>query len=453
MKIEYTLKIPGGTPRHLATGWLILGIVSLVFAGMLSILLVLSRTPFIQDFFPWINFFHKALVVHVDLSVLIWFLAFAGVFWSINSTSKLSVSGWIALILSAAGTVIISLSPFMDTGNPLMNNYIPVIDNTIFFTGLITFGAGFTLLLLRSLFSFPSPGRPVDAEGSLRLGIYSSTIIAAIAVASFFWSYILIPPDISGIGYYEILFWGGGHLLQFVHTILMIVSWLFLSSISGLSVNIRPKSVIILFGIGLIATLTTPLIYLSYGVASVSFRNAFTTLMKYGMGLPVLIIAFTLLRVILRGDRKTGTEHLKAALITSILLFGAGGIIGFLIQGINVTIPAHYHGAIVGVTLAYMGITYHLLPGMGFRKPLPALSHLQPYLYGFGQLINIIGLALAGGYGVMRKTPGSAQMLDSMKKIASMGLMGLGGLIAVIGGVLFLVITIHAMWPGRAKKL
>src|SRR3989338_10157216 len=75
----FVLSMPSDANRKLASGWLWLGIASLVGAGPFAILLVLSRTPYVQDVFPWVDFFHTALVVHVDLSVLLWFLAFAGV--------------------------------------------------------------------------------------------------------------------------------------------------------------------------------------------------------------------------------------------------------------------------------------------------------------------------------------------------------------------------------------
>ena len=48
-----------------------------------------------------------------------------------------------------------------------------------------------------------------------------------------------------------------------------------------------------------------------------------------------------------------------------------------------------------------------------------------------------------------RKTAGESQALDGIEKIAGMGLMGLGGLIAVIGGVLFLLVVFRAMWDRR----
>ena len=79
---DYTLAVPGGERRTLAIGWLLLGLIALIASGIFSILLVLSRTPYLQNVFPVADFFHVALVVHVDLSVLVWFLAFAGVVWS-----------------------------------------------------------------------------------------------------------------------------------------------------------------------------------------------------------------------------------------------------------------------------------------------------------------------------------------------------------------------------------
>jgi hypothetical protein len=45
---------------------------------------------------------------------------------------------------------------------------------------------------------------------------------------------------------------------------------------------------------------------------------------------------------------------------------------------------------------------------------------------------------------VQRKTAGAAQGLDSLAQVAGMGLMGLGGLVAIISGVIFLVIIIRS---------
>jgi heme/copper-type cytochrome/quinol oxidase subunit 1 len=142
---------------------------------------------------------------------------------------------------------------------------------------------------------------------------------------------------------------------------------------------------------------------------------------------------------------------LRAALIMSLALFAVGGLIGFAIKGSDVRIPAHYHGCIVGVTLAFMGLAYHLLPRFGFRAPESRIAALQPYVYGAGQLLHIIGLVWSGGYGVQRKVAGAAQVLGSVQEIAGMGLMGLGGLIAIVGGLLFVMVVIGALRSGQRE--
>jgi heme/copper-type cytochrome/quinol oxidase subunit 1 len=128
-----------------------------------------------------------------------------------------------------------------------------------------------------------------------------------------------------------------------------------------------------------------------------------------------------------------------------MLLFVAGGLIGLTIQGSNVKIPAHYHGCIVGVTLALMGLVHHLLPQLGYRAARGRLAVLQPWLYAIGQLLHIVGLVWSGGYGVQRKVAGAEQVLRSAAEVAGMGLMGLGGLLAIAGGLLFVVVVAGAM--------
>ena len=107
--------------------------------------------------------------------------------------------------------------------------------------------------------------------------------------------------------------------------------------------------------------------------------------------------------------------------------------------------PAHYHGSIVGVTLAFMGVVYLLLPRLGFAAVSPRLAAWQAWLYDGGQMLHIAGLLWSGGYGVQRKVAGADQGLGGFGQIAGMGLMGLGGLVAIVGGLLFVVIVIGAM--------
>ena len=144
---QFTLPVPDEKARRMTAGWLFLGLAALVIGGLFTVLIVLSRTPFFQEIIPWVDFFHTALVVHVDLTVLVWFLAYSGVLWSYNSSGKCLRCGWIALFLAGAGTLIITISPFTGESHPLMSNYIPVLQSEVFFTGLALFGLGFTLLV------------------------------------------------------------------------------------------------------------------------------------------------------------------------------------------------------------------------------------------------------------------------------------------------------------------
>ena len=104
LKNQFTLPPVEGNARRLVTGWLLIGLSALLVGGLFTILVVLSRTPYFQEIVPWKDFFHTALVVHVNLTVLVWFLAFAGVFWSYTNSRRCLACGWIALLLAALGT-------------------------------------------------------------------------------------------------------------------------------------------------------------------------------------------------------------------------------------------------------------------------------------------------------------------------------------------------------------
>jgi cytochrome c oxidase subunit I len=443
----YTLSIPRDERRDLAVGWLALALLSLIGAGIFSLLLVAARTPYFQHLFPVADFFRIALIVHVDLSVLVWFLALGGVLWSINSTGRLVWLGWVALALATAGAAQLGVAPFFGDGIPIMSNYVPVLDGPWFLWGLVVFGAGVLLLTVRSLAAVPRVGVRPDGEAALRFGLNAAAVATAVALLALVWSYAALPDGLPRKGYFEVLFWGSGHVIQFTYTLFMLVAWLWLASESGARVPLTPRIAILMFSIALVSVFLVPLIYLAYDVTSGEHRRLLTWLMEFGGGLAILPVSLAVALGIWRGGAASGMQRpLRAALISSIVLFGVGGLIGFTIHGNTVRIPAHYHGCIVGVTLALMGVVYLLLPRLGFGAPPVRVATLQPYLYGFGQLLHIAGLMWSGGYGVQRKVAGSEQVLASSGEIAGMGLMGLGGLIAVAGGLLFVVIVLRCVF-------
>jgi len=440
----YTLEISNPTMRRAVRGWMLLGLAALVGAGVFSVLLILARTPVVQELIPLVDFFRVALVVHVNLSVLIWLLSMAGVLWSLASGVERPAWDRVSISLAVAGTAIVVVSPFVGAADPLMNNYVPLLRHPVFYTGMILFAAGIASHLVRSIASVGSPQARLDGARSLRFGIALGAVITAVAIAALVVSWAGMPEDMAGEVYYEFLFWGNGHVLQFTHTMMMMVAWIVLVEGSGCRFELTPRLTLTFLIILALPVITVPFLYLAHDIVSAGHRLAFTELMKYG-GLSCLPIGLAVLVSVLKG-RQPGSRlsaeagYLHSALLASLTLFAVGGFLGFLISGLDIVIPAHYHGSTVGVTIAFMGLCYYLLPRLGFG-PLPArVAFWQPLLYGGGQLLHISGLAWTGGYGVQRKAAGLAQGVDRVGEIAGMGLMGLGGLISVIGGLLFLVV-------------
>ena len=443
---DYQLSIPQDTRRALARGWLWLGLAALIGSGLFSVLLVVSRTPYVNQWLPAANFFHISLVLHVDLSVLVWFVAMAGLLWSLHGGTRAREIGWLALWVTAAGTLAMALAPFVAPGEPIMANYIPVLESPLFLAGLVVFGVGSTLLVLRSLLAAPRLGLQYGGSGALDFGLSTAAVATAVGLLCLAWSWAELPTTLHDKTYYEILFWGGGHALQFTWTLLMLVSWLWLASTCGARLVLSPRVTVLMFLLALAGVFVIPYAYLAYPVASVEHRDLLTWSMRLGGGPAIAPVSLAVVFGVLKLRRlEPAMRPLRAALLSSVLLFAAGGLIGVFINGSNVRIPAHYHGCIVGVTLALMGAVYRILPSLGYQAPQDRMATWQPWLYGIGQLMHIIGLVWSGGYGVQRKVAGAEQVLRSTAEVAGMGLMGLGGLIAIIGGLLFVAVVIRAI--------
>ncbi|MDP2808855.1 MAG: cbb3-type cytochrome c oxidase subunit I [Rhodocyclaceae bacterium] len=436
------IEIASGTPQRLARAWLWLGLMALIGSGLLAILLVLSRTPGINEIFPLKEFFRAALVVHVDLSVVVWFMAFAAVIWSAAGGGGLAWMGWAGFALAAAGTVVMTVSPFFPGADPLLNNYIPVLQQPVFFASLWICGAGFSLAVLRALATI----RPRLAA-PLHVGAFLGAVAGFLALAAFFWSWWMVPRIDDDKFYYEVLFWGGGHTLQFQHALLMVVAWCWIAAYLGRPSVVSARALSALFWVAALPLLAVPALYLLFPAGSLPHMELFAKLMEWGhpyMG-PLILAGF----LGLWGVRGVPAHPSKSAFVASFALFAVGGVLGYMIRGASVVIPAHYHGSTVGVTLAFMGLAYVLLPRLGFGEAEGRMARWQPYVYGVGQLVHVLGLAWSGGYGVQRKVAGADQMLTTLPQKIGMGMMGLGGLIAVIGGIMFVLVCLKLMWPRK----
>ncbi|HYA96285.1 MAG TPA: hypothetical protein VEC95_08440 [Terriglobales bacterium] len=444
---EYPLPATHPACQRLAGGWMWVSFSALVGAGLFALLIVLARTPYVSSLFPTVDFFRSALVVHVDLSVLVWFFAFAGVLWSAASPPRWLPLGWAALAFTGGGAALLVVSPFIAAGAPLMNNYIPVLQNRMFLAALFLFGCGVGLAALRGLATLPGlwtgPEGPHRATG---FGLHVAAFATAMALFAYAWSFATIPFFVHGLPHFESLFWGGGHVMQFAYTSLMLVAWLWLATEVGAAVPLTPRVTTLLLAVGVAPVLATPAIYLAYPTHSFDNMAAFTKMMRVGGGLAALPIGFAVAIGVWQRRRATSaTRPQLVSLLWSLLLFGFGGAISFLIRGSNTIITAHYHATGGAVSLAFMGAAYALLPRIGFGRADARLARWQPTMYGTGQFLHIVGLLWSGGYGVQRKVAGADQGLHGFAQIAGMGVMGIGGLVAVVGGLMFLFVVFRAL--------
>jgi hypothetical protein len=436
--------------RRLAAAWLLLGILALALAGIFAILLVTARVPGTEALFPTQDFFRVALVVHVDQSVLIWFLAFAGMLWSLGGRDNRLVS-WTAFAVATTGCLLTAAAAFLGANEPLLNNYVPVLDHGLFLGALAVFALG-ALLQILGFLSRAHAG--LTLQDPIAIGILTAALAALLAAVSLVWTRAGMSSAWTGKAFYEYLFWGPGHVLQFAYTQIMLVAWIWLARSAGRPIRLSDRGLSALLILGVLPLLSVPVIHALYAPDSAESRIAFTRLMQYGNALAAVPLGLMLALSLVRGGETISDERLPAyrALVASLLLFVAGGAIGTAITGVNTIIPAHYHGSIVGVTLALMGLTYQLLPELGFGPAEGRMARWQANLYASGQLLHIAGLAASGAMGIQRKTAGAAQELDGITK-AFMGIMGLGGLLATIGGFLFVLVVLRAVLKRRSSPL
>lgn len=429
--------------------WLSLGVISLLIAGLLSIFIVISRAPILQSLIPVAGLFHKALVIHVDLSVLIWTLSFQALILSEFIKPKLQFYSYISLFCSYLGTILISLSFFVPGTEALMNNYIPVLQNLVFFIGLSLFL--FSLLMVMFLFCISFNLKKLKTIYGL--AAYSSFLITATSLICFYLTYLNMDKILDNIdifSFYEFLFWGGGHILQFTYVNLMQLAWILLLNFALNKDKISNNKIIKLcFIINLASVIFIPMIYFTKYIQLENFYiNFFTQHMRYFGGIAPSILVILLIKELFNNKVKEYVPY--AFFITSIFLFFIGGLIALFIHTTNATIPAHYHGSIVGISLALMGMLLLKLKEYNVEVDFNnKLIKTQPYIYAAGQFLHIMGLAFSGGYGALRKTPGS---VSNIKAQAWMGIMGLGGLIAIIGGIMFVIICLQ-IYQGYRRKV
>lgn len=121
--------------------WIFLAVLALACSGLLSIIVIFLRLPFISSLIPSAQYiFDNALVIHVNLSILVWMCSIISLLFIINlqNTNHWFNFSWTLSILSM---LLMFISAFVPNTEVIKSNYIPVLQNKLFLFGLSLFAA------------------------------------------------------------------------------------------------------------------------------------------------------------------------------------------------------------------------------------------------------------------------------------------------------------------------
>jgi cytochrome c oxidase subunit I len=438
--------------KHELFGWAALPLVALAIAGFLALLIAVLRVPGAESVLPWSSqsFFEKGLVAHVTFAFVIWYMGVHGALTVLVTAQTLGpengeltgpgiLIGRTGLYGAAMSLVLLLIPVLGDLGEPSPNNYIPVLVHPIYYAGLTLLAVSLALPILRLLAILRSRK---DVE-PLTLGVASAGVIYLIALACVLIAWLVRPTNLELEALNDFVIWGGGHVLQFTNTVLMMCALYVLTRITLGETPVSGRLFSWMMLLMVAGSAVGPLFYLTYEAGDPAQRMMFTNMYWYVLPFPTTVVLLGVVALLVRRWRDIRAAAPEVtAMVVSIVLFGFGGIIGFFESSVDTRTPGHYHAALIAVTLVFMALYFTLfLPLLGMRTERRKLRTWMYCLLAGGQFLHSLALYVAGSMGVARKTAGAEQGLDSTEKIISLSVMGVGGLIAVIGGVIFIVLA------------
>ena len=475
----------------------VMAVVTLTLGGIAALLIALTRWQAIHLLDA--TWFYRLLTLHGIDMLIAWMVFFemAGLHFGstvlLNARHAAPKAAWLGFILMTVGGLMANFVVLFDAKNTVAYTaYLPLKASPLFYLSYILFAVGALIAVITFFINIVVAKREKRFEGSLPLvafGFMTAAILAtytllqgaAAVVPAFLWSLGVLPSFDPGI--YRNFFWGFGHPAQQVNLAAMISIWY---SLAQITVGIRPVNekfsrlafVLYLFFINLGSAhhlLVDPGLSFSWKAVNTSYAMYLAVLgsMMHAFSIPAA------LEVALRakGFRKGLFGWLRnapwgepgfAALVVSMVMFGwIGGVTGVEIgtEQINLLVhntmrlPGHFHATVVsGTTTAFMGFTYYVIP-LIFRKELKLKKWAvwQPYVFGFGMLLVSLGMIVSGLQGVSRRNwditfagvvPGTIEL--------SLAIFGIGAIIAVIGGIMYVAIVLTSILTGprlEASKL
>lgn len=472
-------------------------VVFLLIGGLFALLLALTRWQAIHLLAP--DWFYRILTGHGFDMLVAWIVFFevAGLYFGsavmLNARLVLPKVAWAAFILMAVGAILVNIIVLLGEADVMFTAYVPLKAHPLFYLGVIFFAVGALIAVILFFATLVTAKRERTYEGSMPLVTYGLVAAAIIAtytllsgalafVPTFFWSLGWI--ENVDAGYYRNLFWSFGHPAQQINLAAMVAVWYALASITVGAVPLNEKlsrTAFILY-----------ILFINLGSAhhllvdpgpGFLWKATNTSYAMYLAVLGSLIHAFSIPGAVEVALRRKGLtngllEWLRkapwrepgfSALVISMVLFGwIGGVTGVTIgtEQINMTahntmrLPGHFHATVVsGTTLAFMGLTYYLIP-LIFRRELKLKkwASRQPYVFGLGMLLVSIGMIASGLQGVSRRhwditftgapfqaaVPSTAQLM--------LGIMGIGAVIAVVGGIMYLTVVLVSVFTGKRRE-
>ena len=467
--------------------------VALFVGGTAAVLVLLTRWDVVLLLDA--GMFYRMLTIH-GMNMLIFFIIFfemAVLYFAstvlLSSRVPAPRTGWIAFALMVAGALMVEWTMWTGRADVLFTSYVPLRAHPLFYLGVILFAVGALTVVGHFFATLVVARREKSYEGSLPLVTYGALAAASIAavtllhgaiiyIPTFLWSLGLMEVDPQ---IYRLVWWGLGHSSQQINVAAMVSIWYLLGALTAGAVVLNEK-----------VSRTAFVLYVLF----ISMASAHHLLVDPGMGpswkiwntsyfmymavLASMLHGFTVPAGLELGLRLRGAVHglfgwLRRApwgdpgfssLVLSIIVFGfVGGITGvtFGTEQINIIahntlrIPGHFHATVVsGTAMAFMGVTYYVIP-LIFRREIAfyPLARLQPYVFGIGMLVFSMGMTFAGTFGVPRRhwnlaftgAPFRPEFSPAVSLI--MGVMALGGLIAIAGGAMYILTTVSSVFFGK----
>lgn len=429
----------------------------------------------------WILFFEVALLYFAASALLRTPLRFPGLAWG---------GFWLMLL----GAVLINYLGVVSPSNFLpFTPYVPLQAPPLFYLAVILFAVGAILAVFVFFATLHRAWRektygatmPLGAFGALTAAILATTTLLSGAIAfipTFLWSLGWLKVDPL---WFRHTYWGFGHGAQQVNLAAMVTAWYLLAlfTVGGTTPSERLSRIaFLLYLLGINLGSAHHLLTEPTGALSSAWTWVNTGYLIHVAVLGSLIHAFSVPAAIERGLRLKGFAQGLfgwlarapwgnpgfSALVLSVILFGfLGGMSGVTMGSYDLNLKWHNTLAVVGhfkatvvagTSLAFMGLTYYLLP-LIFRRRLiwPRLAAWQPWLFGLGMgLLSLAMIRLGVVYGLPRRSGNTFQFGGSPfafqypPEVATLlAAMGIGGTLALLGGLLFVLLAVGTLLWGK----